>query len=198
MPPIVSAIVTAAGWSSRMGIPKPLLTWHGIPVIRYQINSLLEAGISNIVVVLGHQHELIESEVRGLGVCSIFNPNYSLGRTTSILAGLAAVDFGHHTLFIAVDQPRPTKIVRTILESHKNNDSAITMPYCDGRSGHPLIFSSLLRDELENISENKLGLREVVQTHNDEVNKVYINDPIVLLDFNEPGEYHMARKQYQA
>ena len=48
----ISAIVTAAGESTRMGRPKPLLQWQGVPLIRYQVDSLVAAGVDEVVVVL--------------------------------------------------------------------------------------------------------------------------------------------------
>ena len=57
--PDVSAVLTAAGESTRMGQPKPLLPWRGATLIEYQVDSLSRAGVSQIVVVLGHESEAI-------------------------------------------------------------------------------------------------------------------------------------------
>ena len=50
----VAALLMAAGESTRMGSPKPLLLWDGENLIRYQVRQLKEAGANHIVAVLGH------------------------------------------------------------------------------------------------------------------------------------------------
>ena len=41
--------------STRMGTPKPLLEWHGMPLIEYQVFSLYDSGVDDVLVVLGHE-----------------------------------------------------------------------------------------------------------------------------------------------
>ncbi|MYK25863.1 MAG: NTP transferase domain-containing protein, partial [Dehalococcoidia bacterium] len=50
---MISSILLAAGMSTRMGQPKALLDWGGEPLICYQIRQLQEAGVDEVVVVLG-------------------------------------------------------------------------------------------------------------------------------------------------
>ncbi len=181
-----------------MGRPKPLLSWHSVPLVGYQIASLLEGGVSEVVVVLGHEHEKVEPHIKGHNVRSVFNPDYLQGRTTSIKAGLAVLDPGRDVLLLGVDQPRPPEVVRAVLESHIGSSAPITSPRHKGHGGHPLAFSSRLRDELESITEEGQGLREVFANHRDDVNEVLIDDPIVLLDVNDPDAYEEARKRFSA
>ena len=88
----VSAILTAAGESTRMAQPKPLLPWRGSTLIRCQIDSLLQGGVEEVVVVLGHMHEQVARHAEGPGVRWVLNPDYRTGRASSIRAGLAALD----------------------------------------------------------------------------------------------------------
>ena len=41
---VIAGLLLAAGESTRMGSPKPLLDWHGKPLIRYQVDQLRAAG----------------------------------------------------------------------------------------------------------------------------------------------------------
>ena len=50
---MVSAIVLAAGSSSRMGSPKGLLTICGKSFIRHIVDELTAAGVHDVVIVLG-------------------------------------------------------------------------------------------------------------------------------------------------
>ena len=51
-----TAILTAAGYSSRMGNMKALLPWHGTSLILHQISILRSAGCEEIVVVVGPEN----------------------------------------------------------------------------------------------------------------------------------------------
>ena len=195
----ISAILTAAGESTRMGRPKPLLLWHGVPLVEYQTTSLLEAGVAEVVVVLGYRHEIVSPHVRGQGVQQVLNPHYRRGRTTSIKAGLMAVGSdAAAVLLIAVDQPRPTHIISAVTDSHLRSNALITSPRHRRRGGHPLVFSAALMGELQAISEERQGIREVFQVHRGEVNEVPIDDPVILLDLNSPEAYEAARARYGA
>lgn len=195
----ISAILTAAGESTRMGRPKPLLSWHGVTLVEYQIASLLDAGVSEIVVVLGHEHDSVAPHVKVPGVRSVVNRDYRQGKTTSIKAGLRRIaPTATDILLLAVDQPRPAEIIRAIIEAHRINSALITSPRYRGHGGHPMLFSARLKGELEAISEERRGIREVFQSHRDEVNEVAIDDPLVRLDLNTPEAYEEAKVRFAA
>jgi len=193
----VSAILTAAGESTRMGRPKPLLPWRGVPLVRYQADSLVAAGVAEVVVVLGHEHELVAPQVGGARVRWVVNPDYGLGKTTSIRAGLRSIA-AHATdiLLLAVDQPRTPEIIAAVIHTHTTAGASITSPRYAGRGGHPLAFSARLKGELEAVSEVTQGVRQVLEAHSAEVQELSIDDPLVRLDINSPEAYEEARALY--
>ena len=195
--PGVSAILTAAGESTRMGRPKPLLPWRGATLLESQIASLAEAGVAEIVVVLGHRADEVAPYVKGPLARSVVNPDYRQGKTTSIKAGLRAIDADAEAiLLLAVDQPRTEAIVSRVLRAHRNGDAPITSPRFQGHGGHPLLFSVSLKGELERISEGRQGIRELFEAHRGQVLEVELDDPLVRLDINTPEEYEEARARY--
>ena len=197
--PGVSAILTAAGESTRMGRPKPLLPWLGVTLVEYQVRSLIEGGASEVIVVLGHAAGDVSPYVKGTGVRAVLNPDYLRGRTTSIKAGLAAVDPSVEAIvLLAVDQPRTPAIVSRMISTHLDKDALITAPRYGGRGGHPIVFASSLRGELEAISEETEGIRAVFRKHQDEVNEVQVDDLMVQLDLNTFDDYERARETYGA
>ena len=182
-----------------MGSPKPLLEWHGVPLIQYQINSLLASGVSEVIVVLGHESDLVARHVTGDRVRSVHNEDYRHGKTTSVLRGiLSAYPAATDLLLLAVDQPRPDWVVKRVIESHVGNNALISSPRYEGRGGHPLAFSATLRGELESITDEGQGVREVFDVHRGEVNEVPFDDPIIRLDLNTPEDYEPARAKYGA
>ena len=59
------AIILAAGLGTRMksSLPKGLFRVAGLPLVCYPIKAALEAGVSHVTVVVGHQAELVKAEV---------------------------------------------------------------------------------------------------------------------------------------
>ena len=133
----ISAILLAAGESTRMGRLKALLPWQGATLIEYQVASLLDAGVSQLVVVVGHRGDEVGAPIVGrAGVTTVENPDYRQGKTTTIKAGLRAISpDAAAILVLAVDQPRPRDILRTVIEAHLARSPLITSPVYDGRGG---------------------------------------------------------------
>src|SRR6476646_9390376 len=91
--PFVSAILLAAGESTRMGQQKALLVWEGVPLIHYQLEQLCAVDdIQQIVVVTGHDPEQITEIAAPFDRAEIAHtPNYRTGKVSSIRTGLDAV-----------------------------------------------------------------------------------------------------------
>ena len=195
------AILLAAGESSRMGQLKALLPWRGQPLLRHQASALREGGIDRVVVVLGHRAEDLSPLLEGLdGVDWVLNPNYLRGKTTSIKAGLSALD--HRTvdeiLLLNVDQPRSAADIAHILQTHRAGDCSVTIPTCGGKGGHPIALSAELLDELLAIDEESQGVKAVVQRRPESVNRFPLENPEILLDLNTPEQYHLAVETFAA
>ena len=195
----ISAIVTAAGESTRMGRPKPLLPWQGVPLIRYQVDSLVAAGVDEVVVVLGHRYESVRQAVPDTSSKIVYNQDYRHGKTTSVIKGVGSLSsISTDLVLLAVDQPRPAKLIASVIDNHIRNNALITSPRYQGRGGHPLIFSASLRNELESITSEGQGIREVFDVHRGEVNELLVDDPLFRLDLNTPSGYTMAYSRYGA
>ena len=169
--------------SMRMGSPKPLLDWHGIPLVEYQIFSLYDSGVDDVLVVLGHEADEVAPVVDLTPARWVVNPEYKQGKTTSIKTGLMSIHPNAEAiLLLAVDQPRTSQIVSQVVNAHVANGALITSPRYQGHGGHPLIFDGSLKPELERITEENKGLREVFEAHRNEVLELPIDDPMVRLD----------------
>ncbi len=194
----IAAILLAAGESSRMGQPKPLLPWDGKTLVEYQVMSLLDGGTDEVFVVTGKSDTEVAPVVAALGHAHrVHNPGYAHGKTTSVRAGVQALpDDAEAIVLLAVDQPRPAWVVKRVLESHLSSGAPITSPRFQGHGGHPLVFDGTLRDELVAVSEEKQGIREVFQRHQARMNSVVFDSEIVRLDLNTPEAYEAALNQY--
>lgn len=207
----IAALLLAAGESTRMGELKSLLPWHGTTLLEHQLSSLVSAGVSPIIVVLGHQFERLEPLLRHRqDVKWVHNPRYKHGKTTSVKAGIrglretnqsfSGTDYEDAFLVLNVDQPRSARTIRKIIELHliagsdKSGDQPklITVPTHGDKGGHPIILSTSLIDEVLVISEDNLGLKALVKDHERQTQRVDIDAPEVLVDLNTPEDYQRA------
>jgi molybdenum cofactor cytidylyltransferase len=186
-------ILLAAGESTRMGQPKALLPWEDEPLVRYQVQQLLQTPMERIVIVLGHRRDEIAAllpQDEKLEV--VDNPSYDSGKVSSILAGTRRVPEGVSILILGVDQPRPHSLVRLTIEAHLGAENLITIAGYGGRRGHPVIFAPELYDELQRIDEKTQGLRAILQRYSAVVNVVETGSPLALVNLNTPEDYESA------
>ena len=191
------AILLAAGESRRMGGLKALLLWQGATLIEHQIDSLFDAGVDHIVVVLGHDADRLIPLVQGRANLEwVINPCYLQGKTTSVKKGLSAVSYRDATelLILNVDQPRNSETVRRLLARHHEHGRLITVPEFRGKGGHPIIIAARLLSELQSIAEETQGIKAVVRSHGEDVVRVDLEEVEVLWDLNTPEQYEKALK----
>lgn len=64
----IAAIILAAGEGTRMksSLPKVLHSICGKPMIKYLIDTLSEAGIKKIIVIVGHKADLVRDNLHGV------------------------------------------------------------------------------------------------------------------------------------
>ena len=192
--PDAVALLLAAGESRRMGASKALLPWKGVPLIDHQITALGRAGITTIIVVLGHHADDLEPVIGSRpGVTSVVNSDYAQGKTTSIKAGLKALPtgFASSIVILNVDQPREPATIQTLLRRHQESQALISIPTHNGKGGHPIIVDSALMDDLLSIDEENQGVKAIVRRYEDRTLRTEMAAD-VLWDLNTPEEYQKA------
>jgi choline kinase len=94
----IQAILLAAGVGRRLASleqasPKCLLRFEGISLLHRHMRILEDAGISELLVVVGHLDHMIREEVAAytgaLRVSFAFNEHYRKGSIISLRTGLA-------------------------------------------------------------------------------------------------------------
>ncbi|MQG18758.1 MAG: nucleotidyltransferase family protein [SAR202 cluster bacterium] len=194
----VTAILLSAGKSTRMGYPKALLDWQGIPLIRYQVENLIKGGVSQVIVVLGHDHKEISKYVTDSQAELIINERYDKGKITSIHKGISVVsDESSDIMILSVDQPRDYKIIRDLIKSHSASKSLISIPSNGVKSGHPIMFSVVLKGKLFEISESNKGLKALIDEYRAKINYVNFKNKTIFLDMNTDEEYKLAKKIFR-
>ena len=75
--PMVSAVVLAAGASTRMGQQKLLLPLEGDTLVRRVVNQVAGAGFDDVLVVVGSEFEQVLLALKGLPVRHAVNADFA-------------------------------------------------------------------------------------------------------------------------
>jgi molybdenum cofactor cytidylyltransferase len=187
-----AGIILAAGASTRMGQPKPLLLWRGEPFIRHIARTALGAGLSPIVIVVGAHTPEIRAAVADLPVTLIHNPDWEAGQSTSVRCGLQALpDSIGSAVFLLADQPQiPIELVKALKDQHAHTLSPIVAPLIDDRRGNPVLFDRVTFADLQSITGD-VGGRAVFAKH--PIAYVPWHDASLLLDVDTPEDYQRLR-----
>jgi molybdenum cofactor cytidylyltransferase len=178
-----------------MGAFKQLLPLRGKSFVEHCVDSLLDSEASELVVVTGHNRELVEAALAGRPLKIAHNSDYRLGMSTSIKRGVVEVDPSSDAFLIAlVDQPLiDAQTIDTLIRGYRERRPLIAVPTYDGRRGHPIILDAQLRDEVLGVDPDR-GLREVVSRHREETVEIPVGASAILQDFDLPEEYLELKK----
>lgn len=186
----VVGIVPAAGRSSRMGSPKPLLDAGGPSFLQRVVGALAGGGCRPVVVVVRDLDGPVAAMARSAGATAVRNPDPSDGPISSLRTALRSLDDPvAGCAFCPVDHPRiSSETVAALLEAFRAGDDPIVVPRHGDRRGHPVVFRHTLFDELldDDLEE---GARTVLRRHQARVREVTVDDEGVLVDIDTRAEY---------
>jgi len=191
-----AAIVPAAGRSSRMGKFKPLLPWppgeSAYCVLESTINSLMQAGIDPIIIVTGHRNEDVSNRLKDWPVQCIHNPDSQAPMGSSIsLAAKSLKQYSRDTaiLLLPGDHPQVNpETIRMLIQSGEKQPEAIHVPVFNGKGGHPALFPSACRAELESPDPDQ-GLRAIIHGNKYPVIRWDVQDSGVVKNLDHPEDY---------
>ena len=199
---MISAVVLAAGYSSRMGKFKPLLPVGGVPALERLVCSIKAAGIKHIAVVTGSRRELLQPVIDQLNdsdteVVEAYNPDFDDGMFTSIKTGLRKVDAvrgaGDGCLLMPVDCPLiSSAVIETLCSGLERDHDGIyrdfAVPVFEGKKGHPLYVPGCFINEITGY-DGPGGLKAVTDRHWDRMQRIPVSDEGCLLDMDTPEGY---------
>lgn len=193
----IGAVILAAGYSSRMGAFKPGLYIGDETVISRLVGSFRSVGISDIVVVSGHNRQELLSLINGLEVTESYNEKYPEGMFTSIQAGVQKTDKALRGFFlIPVDCPLLEAETIDLLVSQIRDDSSFVVPCYRGKKGHPLYIPMKYRDEILNYNGNG-GLKAITDKYDELMIRVETGRESTVMDMDTPAAYEELKSFYQ-
>lgn len=183
--PVPSAVVLAAGTSSRMGELKSLLDLGGATLLARAVGAFTAAGFPDVVVVTGCRGDEVAAAAVALGARSVANPRFEEGMYGSVQAGVAAVPEGRRFFLLPVDCPlvRPETLGR-LARMADATGAPVVVPVHGEQPGHPPLLGAELRGEILAASPAG-GLRELLASRSGLVQLV-VDDPGVLHDADTP------------
>src|SRR5215475_6978410 len=117
----LAGIVLAAGESRRMGQPKQLLPFGERTILERVVDTLLTAGVGEVIVVLGHLAERVRTVLRERPVRAAVNESYRQGMLSSVKCGVRAVGPGYDAVLFALgDQPHiEGSVVSEVMQAYR-------------------------------------------------------------------------------
>jgi molybdenum cofactor cytidylyltransferase len=192
--PLVTAVVLAAGASTRMGDQKLLLPVHGVPMIRLVVEAATHSGVAETVAVVGADAEAVRSEL-GVGSFRVVeNDRFASGMSTSLQAGLAAARPDcDAVVFVLGDQPFVSAgLIDILVARFREKGLPIVRPVVQGRQAHPVLMAAEMFPEILAL-EGDVGAREIVARHPEKVDLVEFGDPRPVGDIDTPEDYVAAQ-----
>ena len=197
---MISAIILAAGQSTRMGLPKMLLPWGRVTIIEHVVSVFANAGIKDILVITGGAREQVEEIIQKRSlyapVRAVYNNDYQTeSMLSSIQCGLKQLsekNIGAALLGLG-DQPQAqVSSVRLVAETFLKTQSPLVVPSFEMRRGHPWLVARPLWSELLEMNASETS-RDFLNRHAHDIHYVPVDTPSILADMDTPEDYRLSR-----
>ncbi len=156
-----SAIILAAGRSSRMGFPKAYLPYaEGSTFVDKIIGTYKDFGCDRIVVVMPGNVLPPHPYDKQPGIAFVQNHYPERGRSYSLQLGMEALDINGYVFLQNIDNPFiHVALLRQLYASRKIH--AIVKPVCRGKGGHPVLMGEAVAAVIRQQLQNNLNLRHL-------------------------------------
>ncbi len=198
----LSAVILAAGLSSRMGELKTVLPLGTGTVLDRCLELFRDCGVEDLVVVTGHRSDEIAAIAKQAGARPVHNADFASGMYSSIRTGvgrLAAWSDGFFLLPVDIPLVR-SGTIRLLSQSFTVAPAQIIYPVFDGKRGHPPLIT---RDLVPAISKNEQvegGLRSILaaveKNKAQQVAEVSVPDANIHFDMDTPADYAAGLRRF--
>jgi molybdenum cofactor cytidylyltransferase len=190
---MLTALVPAAGMSTRLGRNKLLLSFKGKPLIAHAADTLLASAVDEIIVILGYEADQVRAAIGERRVRFVENRDYAEGLSSSVRAGFAAIPSEATAIMIYLaDQPLleagdVNYLIRAFAEAGASNKS-IVVPFFRGQRGNPVIVNASYKASVLTLAGDT-GCRRVIKQNPDQVITVEMETDHVVRDIDTMEEY---------
>jgi molybdenum cofactor cytidylyltransferase len=185
----ITAVVLAAGASTRMGRQKLLLPFGGEPLLRRTVRQVIATGFEDVLIVLGFEHEQTRQALDGLPCRHAINPDYATGMGSSFRTAVGALGDAAAAMFALADQPFVTAgDYRRLPETYLTKPRGIVCVKYGEVTAPPHLFDREFFPELAALEH---GARPVLQRHRDRTVVLQFPEDL-LVDIDTPEDYDRA------
>jgi molybdenum cofactor cytidylyltransferase len=159
----IAGLVLAAGSSLRMGRNKLLLTLNGETIVRRAARQTI-ATLDPVVVVLGHEAEVVRGELAGLPCRTTVNPDHAQGFHTSLRAGLAALPPNVDAVVVVLaDMPLVTPaMLAQLVERYRQSGAPLVVSQYGDTLAPPHLYS---RRFFSDLAQSEASRKQVIRRY---------------------------------
>ena len=192
---MVSAVVLAAGASTRMGVQKLLLPFGDEPLLRRAVRQVCDAGFDDVLVVLGSEYKATLPALEGLSVRHARNFDFASGMGSSFRTAVEHLADSAAAMFALADQPFVTaNEYRMVLDTYRQHAAPIVSVRYGEVMAPPHLFE---REFFPELAQLEHGARPVLQRHVDR-SVILRLPPDLLVDIDTPEDYELAKSRLSA
>lgn len=190
----VVGLLLCGGRATRFGADKLLAPIRGTPLAAMSAASLVAGAGRAVAVVPRGAHELRDA-LAAAGCEVLESDACERGLGASLAAGVAASPDAAGWIVALGDMPLVRRETIAAVRAALESGAAIAAPFlADGRRGHPVGFASSLRAALASLDGDE-GARSLLARHADQVKKIVVEDPGILVDIDTIEDLRAAERR---
>ncbi len=197
-----SAVVLAAGASSRFSGTKQLAEIRGKTLLEGVLDAIPASKVGETVVVIGHEAQKVAMATRGRkGVRTVINEDYEKGMASSIRAGILALrKDSEGAMLLLADQPLVTRalLLRMLRAFGAGRPkSRIVAASYGGVVSPPVIFPRRYFRELMRLRGDQ-GAKSVIRRHESSLLQVEVSSKSVLADVDTRDDLEAMQRSVKS
>ncbi len=187
----LTAVLLAAGGSSRMGRPKQLLRIEDEALVTRMARRLIELEPGSVMVVTGSASRAVSDQLSGLSIQIAHNPRWEEGMASSLAVGVKNLPAEFEGVLIMLCDQWQVGLadLQELAQAWKADISRIAAAcwHEEGRQviGPPVIFPRALFEELTALKGDR-GARAVIEKHRERTSLVKMEN--ARFDLDEPAD----------
>lgn len=192
--PKLRIAVLAAGFSTRLGEPKPLARVRGKSLIKRTIRALAPLAASPIIVVLAPRAMRTLAELRGEPITIVVNFERAMGLSSSVRCALVQARYSSAVLLVPVDLVLlGRRDFERLISRWSGARRRVVASRFGGHAGAPLILPRRLYSRALGIQGDH-GLKKLV-SQLPGTDRVLVHIPAAAWDVDTPQDLERARSQ---
>ncbi len=190
-----SAVILAAGKSSRLGYDKLSLPLGTQTILEHTIAKFLVDSVDEIIIVTGKFIPECRLSITSPKVQWLHNPDYTLGMSSSIKKGVGHLCGSTDAVFITPADIPLFRAATVQMMIATFTPSKIIIPAYKGKKGHPVLLDTDLARQCLRTQSDKV-LYDVIKKNPNAVELLPVEDAGIAMDIDTAEDYEELKKYY--